>query len=186
MKWGLNHGPFDVFVEMDGDLSHVPEEMPGAIEAVSGGSGDVAIVSKYLPTSRISGRSKGRTWVSLACNLAVRTVLRWSIRDYSNGFRLYNRRAAETAAQFRFRYGSPIYLTEVMAMWLASGMRVVEVPGHYVGRFEGVSKVMVRDYVKACIGVLEVGLRYRFTGFEKLADAARQPAGEAALERLDG
>jgi dolichol-phosphate mannosyltransferase len=186
MKWGLRRGPFDVFIELDGDLSHVPEEMPCAIEMISSDRGDVAIVSKYLPESRISGRSAARTFVSLVCNLAVRTVLRWGIHDYSNGFRLYNRRAAETAAQYRFRYGSPIYLTEIMAMWLASGMRVVEVPGHYVGRFQGVSKVLLRDYVKACIGVLEVGLRYHFTGFEKLADAARQPAGEGALERADG
>ncbi len=186
MKWGLSHGPFDVFIEMDGDLSHVPEEMPRAIEAISSGRGDIAIVSKYLPQSQITGRSNGRTFVSIVCNLAVRAVLRWSIRDYSNGYRLYSRRAAEAAAQYRFRYGSPIYLTEIMAMWLASGMRVVEVPGHYVGRFEGMSKVLVRDYVKACIGVLEVGLRYRFTGFEKLADASIEPVTEAALERLDG
>src|SRR5579871_157767 len=27
LKWALAHGPFDVFVEMDGDLSHVPEEL---------------------------------------------------------------------------------------------------------------------------------------------------------------
>src|ERR1051325_6773492 len=36
LKWGVehgvNHGGFDVYVEMDGDLSHVPEELPLGIE----------------------------------------------------------------------------------------------------------------------------------------------------------
>jgi len=169
VKWGLTHGPFDVFVEMDGDLSHQPEELPHGVEAIARNLGDIAIVSKYVGGSKISGRTLGRTLVSIICNIAVRSVIRWRIRDFSNGYRFYNLRAANLAAQYVIRYGSPIYLTEVMSIWLANGMRVVEIPGHYLGRHEGLSKVRLVDYVKACIGVMEIGSRYRWFGFQEIA-----------------
>jgi len=168
LNWGLSHGPFDIFVEMDGDLSHLPEELPRGLEAIAENRGDVAVASKYIPGSEVSGRSFGRTLISVVCNVAVRSVIRWGIRDFSNGYRFYNARAASVVPQYRIRYGSPIYLTEVMAIWLANGMRVIEIPGHYVGRNEGWSKVRLIDYVKACIGVMEIGLRYRCTGFQKI------------------
>src|SRR4051794_37664263 len=41
LKWGVERGGFDVYVEMDGDLSHVPEDMPKGIDAVLSGAGDV-------------------------------------------------------------------------------------------------------------------------------------------------
>lgn len=169
-KWALQNGDFDIFVEMDGDLSHRTEELPRGIEVISRGEADVAVASKYIPGSRITGRSVGRTLISLICNFAVRTAIRWKIQDFSNGYRFYNRTAAELACRHRIRYGSPIYLTEVMAIWLKHGLKVIEIPGHYVGRNEGWSKVRLNDYFKASVGVMEIALRYRVTGFQRLAD----------------
>jgi dolichol-phosphate mannosyltransferase len=195
LKWGLSHGPFDIFVEMDGDLSHLPEELPKGLEAIAENRGDVAVASKYVQGSEISGRSFGRTLISIVCNIAVRSVIRWGIRDFSNGYRFYNAHAAKLVPQYRIRYGSPIYLTEVMAIWLSNELRIIEIPGHYVGRNDGWSKVRLIDYVKACIGVIEVGLRYRCTGFKKLAQSeppfTRLPVASSApsahaLEKQDG
>jgi len=175
LKWGIDHGEFDVHVEMDGDLSHLPEEMPQGIDAVLSGAGDVVIASKYVPGSVTTGRSFGRTAVSVICNLAVRAVINRRLRDFSNGFRFYNRAAAELIPQYEIRYGSPIYLSEAMAIWMTHGLRVTEIPGHYVGRAEGLSKVRLNDYVKAGIGVLEIGLRYHLTGFTRLPETISAP-----------
>jgi len=46
----------------------------------------------------------------------VRCVER-RIKDYSNGYRFYSRSAAELLAHHEIKYASPIYLTEVMAIW---------------------------------------------------------------------
>jgi dolichol-phosphate mannosyltransferase len=185
LKWALANGDFDIFVEMDGDLSHVPEELPRGIEVLARGEADIAIASKYIPGSLTTGRSAGRTMISVICNAAVRTAIRWSIHDFSNGYRFYSRAAAELIPPHEIRYGSPIYLTEVMAIWLTHGMRVVEIPGHYVGRNEGLSKVRLVDYVKAAIGVAEIALRYRVTGFQRttqevIASADERPAARAS------
>jgi dolichol-phosphate mannosyltransferase len=178
LRWGLANGPFDVFVEMDGDLSHRPEELRDGIESVVQGAGDIVIGSKYVPGSRITGRTMGRTLISIICNVAVRLLIRWEISDFSNGYRFYNLRAAQLVPQYFIRYGSPIYLTEAMAIWLRHGMRVIEIPSHYVGRHEGWSKVRLRDYVKAGIGIFEIATRYRIRGFAP-DKSAQRPYGPA-------
>ena len=178
MIWGLEDRRHSVFIEMDGDLSHQPEELGRGVLEVERGACDVAIASKYLPGSRVTNRPAGRRAVSFICNLAVRALLSSSIRDYSNGYRFYTRHAAARIAQTRIRYGSPIYLTEVMAIWLRAGLRIVELPTTYVGRNEGLSKLRKRDLVKAAIGVFEIATRYRW-GFE-VHQAAVAPSGSSA------
>ena len=182
MSWGLTSGRFDVFVEMDGDLSHQPEELARGLGLIDSGACDVAIASKYLPESRVTNRPAGRLAVSLACNLAVRTLLTLRITDYSNGFRFYSRRAAEQIASTHIRYGSPIYLTEVMAIWLAAGLRIQEFPTTYVGRNEGLSKLRKRDLAKAFVGVFEIAVRYRL-GFHP---ASAAPAMAATTSTRSG
>jgi dolichol-phosphate mannosyltransferase len=172
LDWGLAHTRHQVFVEMDGDLSHRPEELRTGIGLVAGGSCDVAIASKYLPGSRIVGRPLGRRLVSLICGLAVRTVITRKVRDYSNGYRFYSRRAAQLVADTHIVYQSPIYLTEVLALWLRSGLRVREFPSTYVGRQEGLSKLRLIDLAKAALAIFEVAWRYRVRGFAPAPAAA--------------
>lgn len=179
VEWALG-GDYEIFIEMDGDLSHVPEEMPEGIAVIAQRSADVVIGSKYVPGSRITGRTWDRTLISLICNFGVRAAIRWSILDFSNGYRYYNRAAASLVVEHEIRYGSPIYLSEALAIWLSRGMRVAEIPSHYVGRFEGLSKVRFRDYVKAVIGILEISSRYRLFGFPKRREAFGQALRAAA------
>jgi dolichol-phosphate mannosyltransferase len=160
---------------MDGDLSHRTEELRSGIDVIVADDADIAIASKYVAGSQISGRTAGRTLISVICNIAVRSFIRWNILDFSNGYRFYNRRAASLIPQYVIRYGSPIYLTEVMAIWLSHRLRVSEVPSHYVGRHEGFSKVILRDYIKAGIGALEIASRYRIFGFARAPEARFLP-----------
>ncbi len=84
------------------------------------------------------------------------------------------------------RYGSPVYLTEVMGIWLSHGLRVGDLRGDLRCRKEGLSKVRINDYVKAAIGVIEIATRFRVTGFP-LAAAAGSPAlSESAAASVVG
>ena len=103
--------------------------------------------------------------VSRVGSFAVGAVVTPRIRDYSNGYRFYTRAAAELIASHQIRYSSPIYLTEVMALWLRNGLRFHEFKTTYVGRNEGVSKLRFIDLFKASLAVFEVSFRYHFTGF---------------------
>jgi dolichol-phosphate mannosyltransferase len=165
LEWGLDHTDCDVFVEMDGDLSHRPEELPGAVRELESSGADVVIASKFVPGSEVINRPMGRELVSLVCSWAVHIFLSRSVRDYSNGYRFYTRRAAQLITQTQLRYTSPIYLSEVLAIWLRAGLHVHEIPTLYVGRGEGLSKLRITDLVKAAIAVLEIAVRYHVTGF---------------------
>ena len=175
LLWGLAHTTHDIFVEMDGDLSHRPEELPDGIGRIARGECDVAIASKYVPGSRVTNRPWGRLMVSRAGSFAVGAVITRRVRDYSNGYRFYTRAAAELIAAHQIRYASPIYLTEVMALWLRNSLRFDEFKTTYIGRNEGVSKLRFVDLFKAALAVFEVSFRYHVTGFRL------EPRGAARL-----
>jgi dolichol-phosphate mannosyltransferase len=181
MEWGLQYTAHDVFVEMDGDLSHRPEELREGIDRVASGACDVAIASKYVPGSRVVNRPVGRLMVSRISSMAVGTLISRKIRDYSNGYRFYSRAAAAVVAEHEIRYGSPIYLSEVLAMWLKQGLRVIEFPTTYIGRNEGLSKLRIIDLVKAAIACFEIAVRYHLTGFARRT--VRMPAERSVLSR---
>lgn len=166
LEWGLAHTDADVFVEMDGDLSHRPEELPQALGELAESGVDIVIASKFVPGSEVTNRPLGRRLVSQICSVAVHLLLSRRIRDWSNGYRFYTRPAAQLLADTRIRFTSPIYLSEALAIWLKAGLEVREVPMLYVGRGEGLSKLRPVDLLKAALAVFEIALRYHVTGFE--------------------
>jgi hypothetical protein len=153
---------------MDGDLSHRPEELRTGIGLLTANRCDIAIASKYISGSAVINRPWGRLAVSKVCSYAVRSLLSTQVRDYSNGYRFYTRASAQLAASHAYRYGSPIYLSEILALWMRSGLRVGEFNTVYVGRNEGVSKLRVADLIKAAIGIFEIASRYHLLGFKSI------------------
>jgi dolichol-phosphate mannosyltransferase len=169
LQWAVSRGDVTSIVEMDGDLSHRPEELPSGLQIVESDQADVAIASKYQPGSAVINRPAGRRAVSFWCNRAVRFLLDRRISDYSNGYRFYSRRAGLAIAGSQIRYGSPIYLSEVMAIWLHDGFRIAEFESTYVGRNEGLSKLRPLDLAKAAIGICEIAWRFHTGRFGVLA-----------------
>jgi dolichol-phosphate mannosyltransferase len=178
LEWGLSETSCGVFVEMDGDLSHRPDELLPAIELIRTGQCDVVIASKFVAGSRVTNRPFGRRLVSRVCSAAVWLFLSRDVKDYSNGLRFYTREAARLISSTNIRYTSPIYLSEVLALWLRAGLRVREISTTYIGRNEGLSKLRVIDLAKAALAVLEISLRYHVLGFApRGASVPREPAG---------
>jgi dolichol-phosphate mannosyltransferase len=185
LRWGLTNTHHEIFIEMDGDLSHRPEELLEGIRLVAGQQYDVAIASKYVPGSQVLNRPVGRRLVSRICSVAVGALIIPRVRDYSNGYRFYTRSAARLVADHKIRYGSPIYLSEVLALWLHHGLRVSEFPSTYIGRNEGVSNLRMADLIKAGIAIFEISLRYHVLGFPLCApDMVLSASAEPARQRI--
>lgn len=180
LLWGLEHTTHGIFVEMDGDLSHRPEELPEGIGLIAGGEYGLVIASKYVAGSRVTNRPWGRLMVSRVCSFAVGAVISTRIRDYSNGYRFYSRMAAEMVADHEIRYASPIYLTEVLALWLHKGVRMAEFQTIYIGRNEGISKLRFIDLFKAVLAIFEVSFRYHVAGFKRISREPQRAAANAA------
>ena len=189
LEWGLENTPCTVFVEMDGDLSHRAEELPTGITLIDEGDCDVAVASKYVRGSGVTNRPLTRRLVSRIASLAVSTLIAPRIRDYSNGYRFYNRAAAELLQRYRIKYDNPIYLTETLGIWLKYGMRVIEFPSVYIGRNEGISKLRWSDLLEASLVSFEIAWRYHVTGFAPrigAAEAAPSPLVSASGDTNDG
>lgn len=156
LRYALEKYPdANVFVEMDSDGAHSPEEIELGINLIANGA-DVAIGSKYLTGSKIKNRGAFRSLVSLVNTQLLQWVLKSDITDYSNGFRVYNLRAAKVAASHSFKFQTPIYLGEVLALWIKNNLRVNEFPSTYSEREIGESKVLISDVVEGLAGVAHI------------------------------
>lgn len=142
----------ETFIEMDTDGAHSPEEIRKGLELLQAGN-DVVIGSKYLEGSSVKGRGFARNLVSNINTLLLRLFVSQQITDFSNGFRLYNRKAANLAYRHAFRYQTPIYLGEVLTLWLIHGLSVGEFSSVYNERKRGISKVRWSDVWQGVEGV---------------------------------
>ncbi len=142
----------DVWIEMDGDLSHQPEEIIPSLKIMEQNNHDVLIISKYFDGSEITDRNIVRNAISSINSYLFRITFSRKIKDYSNGFRFYNSKAAKVILSQNIKYTTPIYLGEVLIYWLKSGLRIGEIPGKYIGRKKGVSQVVWRDVAEGLAG----------------------------------
>jgi len=160
MIYGLQHSDWDLFVEMDADLAHKPHDLHKGIQAIADQGYNVAIASKYAADSRVLGRPLFRRMLSITYNSLLRTFLSHKVRDFSNGYRLYDSGAALFLCSQRIRYTSPVYLVDVLAILIAARYKVAEFPSTYEERRKGVSKITFLDYLKAGVGASEITVRH--------------------------
>lgn len=151
----------DLVIEMDGDLSHRPEEIIDHLRIHEMRPGIVAISSKYTSGSKTSRRSLGRRGVSIAGTAFMRVAIDPSVSDWTNGFRSYDLPSARLILDRSGWRPDPTFLTETLALWLSHGIPVFDVPTTYVGRGEGLSKLKWFDLVRALPVAISIGRRYR-------------------------
>jgi len=110
---GLESGA-DWILEMDGGLSHIPEEIPRFRAAMATGV-DFAAGSRFTKGSRYSGRltrwllSRGGTWMA---NLLLGTRM----KDMTSGFECFSRKAMEFVVQRGVRSRGHFFQTEIRFM----------------------------------------------------------------------
>lgn len=161
LEWLLANTEHAFHADVDADGAHRPEEVVRGTEVAAAERADVVIASKYVPGAQVSGRPFSRRAGSRAYNLMLRGLMDPRIRDYSNTFRIYRRGAAELLPRFAPLYDTPVYLVEMVAVWLSHGLRIVEMPTTYRERVNGSSKVVAADFLRGAAGAARVGLAYR-------------------------
>jgi dolichol-phosphate mannosyltransferase len=147
-------GDTATIVEMDADHSHAPQELPGLLQQAREEQLDLLIASRYLPDSRIERWPISRRILSRTANRLARTVLGVPVHDYTNGYRIYSRRAAELVTARCGRAGSGfIALSEILVAVHHGGMRIGERPTVFVNRARGESSLGARELASAAVGL---------------------------------
>lgn len=146
--------------EMDADTSHDAKDLTKFLEKKK--SADMIIGSRYLPESKIINWPKKRLFMSKLINSALLNVLfNLGIHDYTNGYRMYNRRAAEYLTGTTLHEKGFLLLSESAYKLNRAGFTISEVPITFTDRKHGVSSVRATDMLVALFGAFKVRFIYK-------------------------
>jgi dolichol-phosphate mannosyltransferase len=147
--WGLERG-WDAFVEMDADLSHEPEALPGLIAPLRDGV-DLVVGSRYVPGGSIPNWRWHRRLLSQGGNVYAALLLRLHVADSTSGFRAYRAEALRRIDLGAVRAEGYGFQIEMVHQVLKHGGQVTEVPIRFVDRVEGKSKMSMHIVVEALL-----------------------------------
>ena len=159
IKKALRNQEVSMIIEMDADLAHSPEEC--CLLLAQSGRADMVIGSRYLRGSTIKDCPIHRLIQSKIINFFLHFWLGLKISDYTNGFRLYNRKAASLLTKLKLREKGFIALSEIAYALRQNGCTIAEVPVSFTDRKYGVSNATMKELIASLFGVI----RLRFTSY---------------------
>jgi dolichol-phosphate mannosyltransferase len=147
-RWGLDH-EFDACIEMDADLSHDPDALPGLVAPLGEDGVELVVGSRYVPGGRIPNWAWHRRLISRGGNVYAETMLGLGVRDATSGFRAYATSLLRRIALDDIRADGYGFQIEMTYESRRAGARIVEVPIRFVDRVEGESKMSTFIVVEA-------------------------------------
>jgi dolichol-phosphate mannosyltransferase len=137
-KWALEQG-YEFVFEMDGDLSHNPDDIPMFLEAAK--EADLVLGSRYLNGIRIINWPLSRLMLSKSAAKFVQVVTGMPFTDPTGGYKCFRRRALEAIKLDEINSNGYSFQIEMTHRLWCRGMRIVEVPIIFTDRFQGRSKM---------------------------------------------
>ena len=150
---------YSVIIEMDSDLSHDPTDLSNMINKFQKGNFDIIIGSRYLKESKIINWSKKRIIFSKLGNFLARFLFKNSIKDYTNGFRVYKKEVVNKVIQSNQINSGFIYLTEILVIALKNNFSISEFPIRFVNRVKGESSVNLKSIIESFLGILNLKIK---------------------------
>lgn len=151
--WGLERN-YELFFEMDADLSHNPEDIPKFIEKVKEGY-DVVIGSRYMNnTISVVGWDFKRLILSKFANLYAIGILGLrGLSDVTSGFRCYVRSVLESVDLNKIKSNGYAFQIEMVYKAYKKGFKITEIPIIFYERNSGSSKMNKKIVWEAVIMV---------------------------------
>ena len=147
--------------EMDADTSHSAKDLTKFLNEKQ--SADMIIGSRYIAESKVVNWPKKRLYMSKFINAVLLNLLfNLGIHDYTNGYRLYNRKAAEYLLGMTLHEKGFLLLSESAYQLKRAGFNLAEVPITFTDRKYGVSSVHATDMLIALFGAFKIRFIYRY------------------------
>jgi dolichol-phosphate mannosyltransferase len=137
-KWALERD-YEFILEMDGDFSHNPDDIPAFLNAAREAS--LVVGSRYRNGIRVINWPLKRLMLSLGAARYVKVITGMPISDPTGGFKCFRKRALQSIDLDRVRSNGYSFQIEMTHKIWMSGMRVAEVPIIFTDRFQGSSKM---------------------------------------------
>jgi dolichol-phosphate mannosyltransferase len=137
--WGTAHD-YDVLVQMDADLSHLPGQLPAVLAGLDSGA-DLSMGSRWVPGGAVRNWPRHRRWLSRAGNAYARLCLGLVVRDATGGFRAFRRGTLRAIDLDRVASRGYCFQIDVVRRVAGAGLSITEVPIVFVERERGYSKM---------------------------------------------
>ncbi len=157
-KWGLERD-YELFFEMDADLSHDPLDIPRFVEKAEEGC-HLVIGSRYTKgTISVVGWDFKRLLISKFANFYATTILGVSqFTDITSGYRCYKREVLEKIDLKGIKSNGYAFQIEMFYKTYKLGFRVCEIPIIFYERNSGSSKMNKKIALEAAIMVWRLRL----------------------------
>ena len=126
-------------MEMDGDFSHNPDDIPKFIDAAR--DADLVLGSRYRNGIRVINWPLGRLMLSIGAAQYVKIITGMPFTDPTGGFKCFRRHALQSIDLQAIRSNGYSFQIEMTHKIWRQGMKVVEVPIIFTDRFQGNSKM---------------------------------------------
>ena len=151
---------------MDADLSHPPYELRRNIKFFNNNNLDLLIGSRYLERSQIINWPISRRIFSKLANFLARFLLKVPCSDYTNGYRIYSRRAANEIVEKCGKIGDGfIILSEILLVLYKRNFKIGEINTKFVNRSRGESSANLRLIIASFIGLIKIYLKRNSTNY---------------------
>lgn len=139
--WALEHH-YEFILEMDGDLSHNPDDIPAFLAAAK--AADLVLGSRYCNGIRVINWPLNRLLLSMSAAKYVQIITGMPFSDPTGGFKCFRRRTLQTFDLQNVRSNGYSFQIEMTHKVWRQGMKIVEVPIIFTDRFLGRSKMSWR------------------------------------------
>ncbi len=136
--WALERD-YEFIMEMDGDFSHNPDDIPKFLEAAK--DADLVLGSRYCNGIRVINWPLKRLLLSTSAARYVRIITGMPFTDPTGGFKCFRRHALKQIDLQEVRSNGYTFQIEMTHRIWRQGMKVVEVPIIFTDRFQGTSKM---------------------------------------------
>lgn len=163
LKKMIKHKKIIAFIEMDADFSHDPQELQKNLSYFFNEKSDLLISSRYLEGSKIVNWPKSRRILSNLSNKLARFLLKVPVSDYTNGYRIYSKRAASLITKKCGNIGDGfIVLSEILMVIDHRKYKINETKTIFINRVRGESSVNFKLILQSMIGLLKLFLIKKF------------------------
>lgn len=153
-QWALDKN-YDYIFEMDCDFSHNPDDLIRLREACVNGS-DVAAGSRYCKGGQVKDWPLGRVLMSYFASMYVRMVLWIPVHDTTAGFKCYRKKVLQTINLDAIQFTGYAFQIEMKYAAYKLGFKITEVPILFKDREKGQSKMSIKIFREALLGVLKM------------------------------
>lgn len=152
--WALDKN-YEFIFEMDCDFSHNPMDLIRLRETCIK-EADLAIGSRYCKGGKVKNWPIGRIVMSYLASLYVRAILWIPIHDTTAGFKCYRKKVLQTLDLNTIQFTGYAFQIEMKYAAYKLGFKIVEIPILFKDREKGQSKMSIKIFKEALLGVLKI------------------------------